>query len=157
VHIFWQRKRYWPGVSIPLKWLSLPQELTHVIDEAFGAMGSFVTKTVTGNPSCSARFAALYHNQKIDIAVEVTDEKIVTGSKNAWEDDEIELYFDRNNSASAMSDPTAQRRLAELARWDTHFRLLGTFSHRPFEPVYAGDLVSAVTPAGTSTQVPPNC
>ncbi len=68
------------------------------ISAAFGPLDCSVTKPVIGEPSCSARFTAIYDRHKIYIAVEVQDEKVVTGSEHPWEDDSIEIYFDRNNN-----------------------------------------------------------
>ena len=68
------------------------------IDAVFGPRDRSVTKPVIGDPSCSARFTAIYDRHRIYIAVEVQDEKIVTGSEHPWEDDGIEIYFDRNNN-----------------------------------------------------------
>ncbi len=86
-----------PGACLAVPVEDRP-EIDGIPDKAFGTLDCAVTKTVKGNPSCSANFAAVYYKGGVYIAVEVKDEKIVTGSDNPWEDDSIEIYVDKNNN-----------------------------------------------------------
>jgi hypothetical protein len=73
-------------------------ELDGSIDRAFGTLDCSVKKPVKGDPSCSALFSSVYDRARIYLAVQVRDDKIVTGSDKAWEDDSIEVYFDKKNN-----------------------------------------------------------